>query len=134
MSIVFPDITTYFLTIVVVVVVFVTSIIIAARQTSSRSMPYPPGPPGHLLLRNMRDAKHDRPWEKYTELGKQYGNLVHLSITGQNILLVNSVEVANDLLTKRSKIYSDRPRFPMVKLTGWDIAAGQSYIRESAPL
>jgi hypothetical protein len=37
------------------------------------------------------------------------GNLIYLDMMGQPAVLVNSREVANDLMDKRSSIYSDRP-------------------------
>jgi len=51
-----------------------------------------------------------------TFLSGVLGDLVYTKVFGQTILFVNSVEVAQDLLEKRSKIYSDRPDFPMLML------------------
>lgn len=42
------------------------------------------------------------------------GEIVHINIFGQDIIFLNSVRVANDLLEKRSSIYSDRPRLPLI--------------------
>lgn len=41
---------------------------------------------------------------------------MYARILGQNMIIVNSVEVATDLFEKRSKIYSDRPTIPIVDL------------------
>lgn len=49
----------------------------------------------------------------YYKLGKQYGPLTWLTIPGQNILVVNSLEVAQELLDKRASIFADRPKFTM---------------------
>lgn len=38
------------------------------------------------------------------------GDLVHLSALGQSIVIINSYEVANELLSKRAALYSDRPK------------------------
>ena len=39
------------------------------------------------------------------------GNIVHLNLAGQSVLVINGHKVASDLLEKRANIYSDRPRF-----------------------
>jgi hypothetical protein len=36
------------------------------------------------------------------------GDILHLNITGQSLLILSSLESATDLLEKRSLIYSDR--------------------------
>jgi hypothetical protein len=37
-----------------------------------------------------------------------------VDVMGQKMCIINSYEVANDLLNDRSLIYSDRPAMPMV--------------------
>ena len=39
---------------------------------------------------------------------------MHVNVLGQDIVFVNNVKVANELFEKRSTIYSDRPRLPLV--------------------
>ncbi|KAJ7654696.1 cytochrome P450 [Mycena polygramma] len=60
------------------------------------------------------------------EWSHQYdSDIIHLNVAGTSIIVLNSVEVANDLLDKRSSIYSDRPRLPMAnELCGWDFLLG----------
>ncbi|KAJ7575542.1 cytochrome P450 [Mycena floridula] len=90
------------------------------NQHASRSLPYPPGPVASLLTGNASDIPLVKPWLTYTKWVKKYGDLVHFRIFNQHFIILNSVEVATNLLTKRSAIYSDRPTVPMVGLTGWD--------------
>ncbi|KDQ53896.1 hypothetical protein JAAARDRAFT_38867 [Jaapia argillacea MUCL 33604] len=60
-------------------------------------------------------------WLKFDEYRKKYGDVVSLRVLGKTMILVGSVEVASQLLGKRSSIYSDRARLPMiVELMGWD--------------
>lgn len=42
------------------------------------------------------------------------GDLVFLKMFGTPAIVVNSVEVAHDLLVKRGAIYSERPRLTML--------------------
>ena len=85
------------------------------------SLPYPPTPPGHFLLGNLRDVTAPQQRYHYDELAKRYGEIFHLSALGEHIVVVNSEEAAYELFTRRSAIYSDRPQPPMIKLMGWDI-------------
>ena len=48
------------------------------------------------------------------------GDLIYLNVAGQPIVILNSHKVAGDLLDRRSKIYSDRPR----NIVGGDIMTG----------
>ncbi|KAF9240868.1 cytochrome P450 [Melanogaster broomeanus] len=49
------------------------------------------------------------------------GNIIYLRVFGNPILVINSAEVADDLLERRSRIYSSRPvRTMVVELLGWD--------------
>ncbi|TFK67282.1 cytochrome P450 [Pluteus cervinus] len=48
---------------------------------------------------------------RFTEWKKQFGPLFSLNLAGQLVIVINSLEVATDLLEQRSSIYSDRPRF-----------------------
>lgn len=37
------------------------------------------------------------------------GDVIHLKVLGRDIIVLNSVQAATDLLEKRSGLYSDRP-------------------------
>ena len=39
---------------------------------------------------------------------------MYVSVLGKPVIFLNSVEAANDLLHKKSSIYSDRPRMVML--------------------
>ncbi|KAF5349119.1 hypothetical protein D9756_009494 [Leucocoprinus leucothites] len=83
---------------------------------------YPPGPsklpPWIGSLAYM--PKH-RAWETYTKWGKEYNSdILHMQGAGLNIIILNSMEAAVDLLDKRSAIYSSRSAFSIVEITGWE--------------
>lgn len=48
-------------------------------------------------------------------INRVLGPLVMVEMLGQKLCIINSAEVALDLLDKRSDIYSERPSMIMVK-------------------
>ena len=38
------------------------------------------------------------------------GDIMHVDVFGQSFLIVSTLKIAEDLLERRSSIYSDRPR------------------------
>lgn len=49
------------------------------------------------------------------------GNIVSISVAGQPLVILGSVEVANEMLDKKSAIYSDRPVMEMAgELSGFN--------------
>ena len=102
---------------------------IYALQTikSYRKGKLPPGPRGLPFLGNLFQLSIT-PWKEFEVWKKQYGMsthspvvfdtdsvfnagpLVYLTVAGQGILVLNTHQVATDLLDRRGHIYSDRPR------------------------
>ncbi|KAG1729789.1 cytochrome P450 [Suillus lakei] len=82
--------------------------------------PYPPGPPGLPLIGNVLDMPQVKPWLTFAEWGKKYGNILHVELLGQHMIVLNSSKVAVDMLDKKGSIYSGRPVLPMSgELVGW---------------
>ena len=88
----------------------------------------PPGPKGIPLFGNLFQLSAT-PWKEFAVWQKQYGTssfyppyfddsdiisnsgpLVFLKVGGQGILVLNTHQVATELLDRRGNIYSDRPR------------------------
>ncbi|TFK68100.1 cytochrome P450 [Pluteus cervinus] len=81
----------------------------------------PPGPKGVSILGNAFDLPTEEQWLTFAKWKKTYGDLVGLRVLGQPIVLINSFELANELLTKRGAYYSDRPGFSLIQeWGGWD--------------
>ncbi|KAG7087679.1 hypothetical protein E1B28_013627 [Marasmius oreades] len=80
---------------------------------------YPPGPGTRSSIGNVALIPPKKPWVTFTEWGKRYGPLVHLKVPGQHFYFVNSNKVADQLLEKRSRIYSSRAFANALDLAGW---------------
>ncbi|KAG2364420.1 cytochrome P450 [Suillus spraguei] len=79
----------------------------------------PPGPVPLPLLGNVLSVDTKEPWLTYTEWGATYGDLVFMRLLGQDIVVINSQHVAEALMDKRSRIYSDRPYIATLRRFGW---------------
>ncbi|KAI0041516.1 cytochrome P450 [Auriscalpium vulgare] len=82
---------------------------LAVRYVHSPWRKLPPGPKGFPVVGNFIELRNKQ-WLTFTELSKQYGDLIYLNVGGQPLLVVNSLKVTADLLDRRARIYSDRPR------------------------
>ena len=45
------------------------------KRFTSRNAPYPPGPPGSLIVGNLRDLPPTFAWLTFTEWGNKFGKL-----------------------------------------------------------
>ncbi|KAJ2928447.1 hypothetical protein H1R20_g8644, partial [Candolleomyces eurysporus] len=65
-------------------------------------------------------------WKKYHEWCKEYNtDVLYLNIAGTEIIVLDTSQVATDLLETRSSLYSGRTRLPMInELMGWDFNFG----------
>ncbi|KAJ7163889.1 cytochrome P450 [Mycena crocata] len=75
-----------------------------------RDHPTPPGPNVSVFgLWSGVQMPNAFQWLTYAEWRKTYGDLIFLNVLRNPILVINSAEVAQDLLEKKSAIYSSRP-------------------------
>ncbi|THH33486.1 hypothetical protein EUX98_g687 [Antrodiella citrinella] len=75
-----------------------------------------PGPAGLPLIGNLWDIPTDFPWLVYKRMSNIHdSDIIRLNALGNNIVVINTIDIAMDLFEKRSSLYSDRP--PMVMLT-----------------
>ncbi|KAF9469506.1 cytochrome P450 [Collybia nuda] len=99
-----------------------TALFIWAYLKSKHKLPSPPGPPALPLVGHLFTIPPSRQEYFFHELGKTYGDIVHLHIPTRSFIVLNSTQTATDLLEKRSHNYSDRPPFPIFELMGIDKA------------
>ncbi|KDR82191.1 hypothetical protein GALMADRAFT_222059 [Galerina marginata CBS 339.88] len=81
----------------------------------------PPGPKKLPFIGNLLSMPSRVEWETFARWGQEYNSdIIHVNALGTSIVILNSYNVASDLLDKRSGTYSDRPHFTMLhELSGW---------------
>ncbi|PVF97375.1 cytochrome P450 [Serendipita vermifera] len=82
---------------------------------------YPPGPPREFLLGAMRSFPKGFPLERFNEWAVAYGDIVYAPVPGMEIVILNSHEIAQELLSKRPGSTAGR-RFGYLvsNLIGWE--------------
>ncbi|KIK62406.1 hypothetical protein GYMLUDRAFT_164416 [Collybiopsis luxurians FD-317 M1] len=92
------------------------SAVLLVRQLLRRNSKLPPGPAGLPLIGNLLQMpRANTPaWVKYAEWGREYGDVMHLSVLGQSIIILNSPKAIFDLFDRRGATYADRPWLTMV--------------------
>ncbi|KAI1434383.1 cytochrome P450 2C3 [Xylaria sp. CBS 124048] len=71
-----------------------------------------PGPRSYPLVGRVHDVPKESSWLKFYAWSKEYGPIYQTEIFGTVHVWISSEEIANDLLSRRSAIYSDRPQIP----------------------
>ncbi|KAI1790111.1 CyP450 monooxygenase [Ganoderma leucocontextum] len=87
-----------------------------ARRNHSLSMP--PGPRRLPLLGNIFNFPKSLDPQAFYELTRKYGDIVHLNVLGQRMIILGSYSTALDLLHIRSAMHSDRESSVMAELSG----------------
>ncbi|KAL6297906.1 cytochrome P450 [Sparassis latifolia] len=97
---------------------FATALLLFWRGRRT-TLPLPPGPPADPIIGHLRVFSPAHQHLLFQNWAAQYGDIFHLNILGQPLIVLNSVEVATDLLEKRGTNYSDRPTCTTFELMGW---------------
>ncbi|KAF5386287.1 hypothetical protein D9757_008622 [Collybiopsis confluens] len=105
------------------------------RSTRPRKLMTPPGPKPAFIVGNILQVPLTSPEEVFARWTDNYGDIVYLKVLHQPILILNSVAAAQDLLEKRSAIYSDRPQFVLLnEMMGWQNASTHQAVEKLRPI
>ncbi|KAB5590603.1 O-methylsterigmatocystin oxidoreductase [Ceratobasidium theobromae] len=98
------------------------------QRRKAGELPLPPGPKADPIIGHFRYIPTSNEEVVYKDWSNELASpIIALEALGQVIIVLNSIDVANELLVKRSAIYSDRPQVPMLtspNLTGWGKGSG----------
>lgn len=96
-------------------IVSILVLLIISRLTSRKKAPLPPGPRGYPLIGHLRAVAEDK--HKYWyKVGQEYGPLASVKVGPLTLIIINSHDVAQDLIVKRFANYSGRARLPFVEI------------------
>ena len=70
----------------------------------------PPGPRPLPIIGNLHQAPRSDPWLEIEQWHKKYGPIVSFKMGQQTFVLLGTHKIVDDLLDKRSSVYSSRPR------------------------
>ncbi|KAF8999417.1 hypothetical protein BDQ17DRAFT_1246564, partial [Cyathus striatus] len=77
--------------------------------THRKTLPLPPGPNRYPIIGSLLSMPKTFQWETFMQWGEKTGSdVLYAESVVVKLIVLNSVEVANDLLTRRSRIYSSR--------------------------
>ncbi|KAF5366012.1 hypothetical protein D9758_006591 [Tetrapyrgos nigripes] len=89
-----------------------------------QKLPYPPGPRSLPIIGSLFDVLTPRTgldthWAIYRDIGNTYhSDVLHIDIFGDHTVVLNSAKAAEELLERRSGIYSSRPTMYMANESG----------------
>ncbi len=109
------------------VVVGFSGLALLVMRPGKRRLPYPPGPKSFPVVGNLFSMPSREEWVTYRKWSEELGvtcarrlhlvpakwpssgsDIIHADVMGSHIVILNSMKAANELLEKRSSIYSDR--------------------------
>ncbi|KAH9857798.1 cytochrome P450 [Lenzites betulinus] len=88
-------------------------------QRRRKNASLPPSPPSDPIIGHFRTFPRKFQGEVFHQWSKIYGDIFYLELLGKKIVVVNSYDLANELMDKRSANYSDRPEMPLFQNMGW---------------
>lgn len=96
-------------------------------RRNPQGLPNPPGPRQLPIIGNLLDMPRKHYPLTHTKWMRKYGPMTYLVAAGQPFLVINSYDVAKDLLDKRGSNYINRPRMVMAgELSGIGKSTGMT--------
>ncbi|KAF4345328.1 cytochrome p450 [Fusarium beomiforme] len=91
-----------------------------AHWRSLSALPLPPGPPSEFLLGHSRVIPKENAAAVYAKWSREYNSdIIHVKSLRRSTVVLNSVDVARDILEKKGANFCDRPRFTLLEVMGW---------------
>ncbi|KAI1384394.1 putative cytochrome P450 [Hypoxylon trugodes] len=84
-------------------------IIMRLLQVGKRAAGLPPGPRTLPIIGNLHLMPKFKPYKQFTEWGERYGPIYSLMVGSSPLIVLQSQEIAKELLDKRGSSYSSRP-------------------------
>ncbi|KAB5590604.1 O-methylsterigmatocystin oxidoreductase [Ceratobasidium theobromae] len=104
------------------------SVYALSQRRKAGELPLPPGPKADPIIGHLRYLPSSNEEVVYKRWSDDLASpIIALEALGQVIVVLDSADIANELLVKRSAIYSDRPQLPVLaspNLTGWGKGTG----------
>ncbi|CCL99826.1 uncharacterized protein FIBRA_01850 [Fibroporia radiculosa] len=111
----------YVVVVVVVAVVIYTLSSVGPWRKGRADFRLPPGPKAVPLLGNVHQLPLQNQHKFFSSWSSKYGDVIFAQLFRTPTIIINSFQVAQDLLDKKSSKYSYRPRFVLLaELMGWD--------------
>jgi hypothetical protein len=89
-------------------------LVISIRRVWGKRYLELPGPKQLPFIGRVHDLPLECTWLKLKEWADQYGPIYRTNIVGFTFVVVSNEAIVEELLVKRAKIHSDRPRMPSV--------------------
>ncbi|PCH43316.1 cytochrome P450 [Wolfiporia cocos MD-104 SS10] len=90
------------------------------RQNHVKGKKLPPGPKSLVFIGNSHQLSPTYMQKQLTEWKLKYGDIIYARLFQKPVIILNSVQSAQDLLDKKSSIYSDRPHTILYdQILGW---------------
>lgn len=78
------------------------------KRLFTNSYRLPPGPKPEPIIQNLRNFPKREWYKTFTNWQQEYGDLVYANVLGTPFIVINSLDIAKELLEKRGNIYSGR--------------------------
>lgn len=84
----------------------------AVAADTVKAIAQAPGPMPWPVLGNLNLlAKHENPFQAFTELSDKYGDVYSLTLGTTRCIVLNNLEMIQDVLIRNGKYFGDRPDF-----------------------
>ncbi|KAF7374700.1 O-methylsterigmatocystin oxidoreductase [Mycena sanguinolenta] len=91
-------------------------VFVLATRRKARSLP---GPRGLPFIGSIHELPKENVWKVYSDWAAKYGGIFAFKVFNRQIVVINSISIATELMDKRARLYSDRPDLALIPLLGW---------------